>query len=304
MAADSGVMRGLCGLLYRIQAIFAFIHVAGRKLACAGVSDQGECPMVADAAEHLAGPVPPVPNAAEVALFVDLDGTLVEFAQTPDAVVIDAALPLLLRELAAALDGALAIISSRPLATIDALLHSPQLVAAGQHGAELRHADGRVERALVDARALDTARAALRTRAAGTHGLHIEDKGIALAIHYRHAPRAEPLAHELAAAALQAAGTGFELQHGACAIELKSGRVDKGRAVATLATHAPFVGRRPWMLGDDYADEHAFALAQSLGGAGVMVGARTDTVAHYRLANPAAARAWLARILRRRENQA
>ena len=260
--------------------------------------------MVADAAERLASPAPPVPRAAQIALFVDLDGTVFEFATTPDAVAVDAELPPLLRNLATALDGALAIISGRPLATIDALLQWPQVVAAGQHGAELRRPDGRVERAPIEAQALDAARTLLHTRTPRQPDVRIEDKNVALSIHYREFPTAEPFARELAAAALQAAGAGFELQHGAFVIELKSTRVDKGRALATLLTQAPFAGRQPWVVGDDYADEHAFAMAQALGGAGVVVGARTDSVAHYQLHSPAAARNWLGQILRQHETRA
>jgi trehalose 6-phosphate phosphatase len=258
--------------------------------------------MVAATAERLVAP--PVPDPAHTALFVDLDGTLLEFAATPGAVTVDAQLPSLLRDLSAALDGALAAISGRPLATIDELLHWPQLVAAGQHGAELRHANGEIEHAAINAAALDAARALLHTRAPRADDVRIEDKEIALSIHYREFPRAEPFARELAAIALRAAGSGFELQHGAYVVELKSARVDKGRALAALMTHAPFLGREPWVVGDDYADEHAFAMAQSLGGTGIVVGERTDSIAHYQLADPAAARSWLAQILRRHGTKA
>jgi len=257
--------------------------------------------MVAQVARRL-DPAPPVPNTSEIALFVDLDGTVFEFAPTPDSVTVNAQLPAVLRRLSATLDGALAVISGRPLPAIDALLQWPQLIAAGQHGAELRRADGHIDYASINTAALDAARTLLHTRPPRADDVRIEDKQIALAIHYREHPAAEPFARELAAAALQAAGPGFELQHGAFVVELKSTRVDKGRALAMLMTQAPFLGRQPWVLGDDYADEHAFAMAQSIGGAGVVVGMRTDSVAHYQLANPAAARAWLAQILRQHES--
>jgi len=247
---------------------------------------------------------PPIPDLTQIAVFVDLDGTIFEFAPTPDAVRVDAQLPQLLRNLGAALDGALAVISGRPLSTIDELLQWPQVVAAGQHGAELRVGAGAIEHAAIDAAALDAARTLLHARPPRANDVRIEDKDIALSVHYREFPSAEPYARELAAAALQAAGPGFELQHGAFVIELKSTRVDKGRALATLMTRAPFSGRQPWVLGDDYADEHAFAVAQSLGGTGVMVGMRTDSVAHYCLADPRAACSWLTQLLRRNEAKA
>lgn len=239
---------------------------------------------------------PAVPQPGEAALFVDLDGTLIDFAPTPDAVIIDDYLPSLLRNLAGATGGALAIVSGRPLAVIDALLGLPQLAVVGQHGAELRHADGRVEQTVTATPALDSAREQVFALAPAAPGLLIEDKGIGLAFHYRQSPRVEPLARELAAVALLRAGAGFELLHGDFVIELKSIRVDKGRALAALMTEPPFAGRRPWMLGDDFTDESAFAMAQALGGTGIIVGARQPTAAHATLAGVAAARAWLARV--------
>jgi trehalose 6-phosphate phosphatase len=257
--------------------------------------------MAVTAAELHAGAPPPIPCTDQTALFVDLDGTLADFALTPEAVTLDLQLPPLLRALCTALGGAFAVISGRPLTAVDELLQWPQVVAAGQHGGELRLPNGSVERAAIDAAALDAARMLVHNLLPRMDDVRIEDKGIALAIHYREFPGSEPHARALAANALQAAGPGFELQHGSFVIELKSTRVDKGRALAALMTQTAFVGRRPWVLGDDYADEHAFAMAQTLGGAGVVVGSRTDSVAHHQLADPAAARAWLVQILRQHE---
>ena len=239
---------------------------------------------------------PPMPRAEETALFTDLDGTLIDFAPAPDDVVIDAELPLLLRRLAAATGGALAVISGRPLQQIDELLQVPHLTLIGQHGAEVRRPDGAFEPAATTAAALEPARAQVAALAADVPSVRIEDKGIALAFHYRETPRAEPLAREMAAVALHHAGSGFELLHGNCVIELKSVRVDKGRALAGLMTLPPFVGRRPWMLGDDLTDEPAFAMAQALGGTGVIVSPGRPSVARASLPDVATARAWLARL--------
>jgi len=241
---------------------------------------------------------PPIPRADEIALFVDIDGTLIDFAATPETVEVDASLPGLLRELHSLLDGAFAILSGRALAQIDTLLHLPWLPVAGQHGAELRSAEGRITRLVDDPQPLDSARAALAELLAQAPDLRLEDKGIALALHYRVAPQAFKVARQFAEVALACAGPGFELQHGDCVIELKSSRIDKGRALAALMTQAPFLGRTPWMLGDDHTDEYAFAMAQSLGGVGVIVGARRPSVAHHALADVAQARAWLLQLTR------
>jgi trehalose 6-phosphate phosphatase len=240
---------------------------------------------------HNVGPALPSPEA--VALFLDFDGTLVEFAPTPDEVEVDDELPVLLRRLSNAMHGALAVISGRPLASLDMLLQLPQLAIIGQHGAEMRHADGRIERSAISAQMLDDVRVELRALAAEMPDVRIEDKGLAIAFHYREVPRAEPKARQLAAEALRCAGSGFELLHGNCVIELKSVRVDKGRALAAMMGNAPFAGRVPWMIGDDHTDEPAFATAQALGGTGVIVGTTRPSVAHAMLPDVAAARSWL-----------
>ena len=85
---------------------------------------------------------PPHAELAKVALFLDIDGTLLDFAARPDAVVVEQGLRPRLRRLRAALDGALALLSGRSLQQIDALLGLPEAAAAGLHGAELRHAGG------------------------------------------------------------------------------------------------------------------------------------------------------------------
>jgi len=263
---------------------------SGERAAASGVPEAAPGPVT-----KVGGP-PPIPDATQTALFLDLDGTLIEFAPTPDAVVVDPALPDLLRKLCANLNGALAIVSGRPLATIDNLLGLPQLAAVGQHGAEMRIDAAHVHRAAIEPHCLDAVRAVVRNHPALQNGVRVEDKGVALAFHYREFPGAEPLARELATAALAHAGAGFELLHGNCVIELKSARVDKGRALDALMQRAPFRGRRAWMLGDDYTDEPAFAVAQSLGGTGVIVGPTRATVAHAALPDVPAVHAWLRRL--------
>jgi trehalose 6-phosphate phosphatase len=46
-------------------------------------------------------------------------------------------------------------------------------------------------------------------------------------------------------------------------------------------------------VGDDLTDEHAFEAAAVLGGCGILVGAPRATAAAWRLADVAAAAAWL-----------
>jgi len=244
-------------------------------------------------------PLPPPPRAepATIALFLDVDGTLVDFAARPDSVVVDAALRPVLRKLAVQLGGALAAISGRPLHEIDALLDLPTAAAAGLHGAQLRAADGRILAAPHDHSPLQVARLRAALLAAAHPGVLVEDKGSAIALHYRMAPIAETAVRRAAVEMLQATGPGYELLQGNRVVELKPAETNKGTALSALMQTQPFAGRTPWVIGDDLTDEDAFQRANVLGGVSVIVGPRRPTLAHYALTNPAAARAWLASLL-------
>lgn len=240
---------------------------------------------------------PPRAEATTTALFLDLDGTLLDFAGRPDIVAVEPALRATLRNLHDALDGALALVSGRSLRGIDDLFRLPHIAAVGLHGAELRHADGRVETARTDLSRLDAVRAQAQAVAAGLPGVLVEDKGAAIALHWRNAPEAEAAVRRAAVRLLDLAGSGFELQPGHCVAEVKPAGFDKGRALVALMHETPFAGRRPWMLGDDLTDEHAFARVNQLDGVSVVVGARRPTLARYALAAPPSVRAWLATLV-------
>lgn len=245
----------------------------------------------ADIAARLPAP-PEVGANAGWALFLDVDGTLLDFAHHPDRVQVDARLREDLGELHARLGGALALLSGRPLSQLDDLFDWNHRVAAGLHGAELRTPDGR-ERITGDSKLFAQVRARAADLVAASRGVLLEDKRLALALHYRHAPTARDAAERIARMLLQDAGEHYALQRGDHVFELKPAGVDKGRALASLMADAPFRGRRPWMLGDDLTDEDAFRHVNAGNGISVVVGARRPTAARYALDNPAAVRAWL-----------
>ncbi|MGA8277637.1 MAG: trehalose-phosphatase [Rhodanobacteraceae bacterium] len=242
-------------------------------------------------------PLPPPASARTIALFLDLDGSLLDFADHPDAVDVTPAMRRLLLRLHRTLDGAFALLSGRSLAQIDALFDLPDIAAAGLHGIE--HHDGsHAARGHLQGEAGSGCIAALvgraRDAAAKLDGVVLEEKGSALALHYRGASHAGAAVNRIAHELLAAAGSGYELQHGNHVVELKPSGGDKGDALATFMGSEPFAGRVPWMIGDDLTDEHAFERANALGGVSVIVGKRRPTAAHYGLREPAAVRAWLA----------
>ncbi|MCD0505929.1 trehalose-phosphatase, partial [Bordetella petrii] len=125
---------------------------------------------------------PPLLAPDRVALFLDMDGTLAGIRSDPDLVAIPHATLDALQRLDRALDGALAIVSGRPGADLDRLLHPLVLPHAAGHGAERRDRDGTVVQAPV-APSLDAVHAGLQARVADWPGVWIEPKGHGLAVH-------------------------------------------------------------------------------------------------------------------------
>lgn len=227
-----------------------------------------------------------------VALFLDVDGVLLTLADAPDAVAVPPALVARLGELHTRLDGALALVSGRRIAVLDALFAPLRLPSAGLHGLERRHGECRWQACVATPAALARLREAAQQIAARHPGALVEDKGLALALHWRAAPQAAPALSALATAAL-ASLPGYHLQPGDCVVELKPQGADKGAAIEAFLAEAPFAGRRPVFLGDDLTDEHGFERVNQRGGISVLVGARATSAARYALPGVAAVHAWL-----------
>jgi len=242
-------------------------------------------------------PAPPLPDgAARWALLLDVDGTLLDFADDPQAVEVRASLLDLLHRLHQALDGALALVSGRGLDDLDRLFGNPRWAAIGLHGLELRHADGSFRRIDVAPAQQERMRDVTRSLAARFDGVRVEDKGSAIALHCPHGPGQLSELHKAARELLRDL-PGVELQPGRRVLEFKPANMDKGRAVEELIRRGTFVGRTPAYLGDDLTDEHAFAVINQRDGISVRVGLREPTLAHYTLSDPAATSIWLNRLL-------
>ncbi len=237
------------------------------------------------------------------ALFLDIDGTLVDIAPTPGSVRIP---PRVLEILAAAdtaLGGAVALISGRSLADIDNLTHPHLLSAAGQHGAEWRiDAKSTFHQPGISANDLVGARDALKKFATENSGALVEDKGVTLAIHYRLAPDAEvtidTLANELVAVLPR-----YTTFKGKAVVEIRPKGVDKGLCVERFLQQKPFAGRVPVYAGDDRTDEDAFAMVRRCGGVAIRVGPppsdESPTQAHWQCADVPQFTDWLAELPQR-----
>ena len=226
------------------------------------------------------------------ALFLDVDGTLLDIAERPDEVETHKVDCALIAGLQHAADKALALISGRSLAQLDALFAPLTLPAAGQHGFERRDVHGERHRCRFPVDKLRPAKEALRDFAGRHPGLVMEDKGASVALHYRLAPRLEQPALEAVREAAAPLGNAVQIQAGKMVWELKPAGADKGSAIEEFMREAPFAGRTPVFLGDDVTDEYGFRVVNRLGGHSIKVGPG-ETAARWRLANPDAARAWL-----------
>lgn len=235
-------------------------------------------------------PPPLVPGCA---LFLDIDGTLLDIAATPDRVRVDGRVTGLLPRLARGLGGALALITGRSIADVDRLFPGVRLPIAGQHGIERRDAAGTVHR-LPAQPGIEPLRRELQQLAALHDGLLLEDKGETLALHYRQAPRLAPHLHRTVRATVAGARNAgnWRLQPGKGLIEVRPVGRDKGTAIAEYMAEPPFRGRTPVFAGDDRTDEFGFAAVMRAGGWAVKVGAGR-THANFRLRDVAAVLQWL-----------
>lgn len=228
---------------------------------------------------------------ADLAFFLDVDGTLLPIAETPSAVSPSHAVCALLDKLRSASGGAVAVISGRPLEELDRLLCEQHFPAAGQHGGERRDAQGMITRAEPHSHSLESLRDVMHQLANADTRLLLEDKGLSLALHYRRAPECGPELRSKLQSVLDAYPQ-YVLQNGKQVLEVRPSGTSKAHAVEAFMSEAPFLGRVPVFIGDDVTDEDGFASVNRLGGISIKVG-DGDSIAHYRLADSEAVLKWL-----------
>jgi trehalose 6-phosphate phosphatase len=230
--------------------------------------------------------------ARNCALFLDIDGTLVEDAAKPDNVRIDEDLAKALPGVAARLGNALALVTSRSIRGVDHLFPQLRLPMAGRHGSERHDAEGTIHVNAPDPSTFTQIRQILEVLSDRYPGLLLEDKGNTLALHYRDVPHLAAHVHRVLRTTVKSAGGSLDLQPGKRMLEVRPGSRNKGTAITEFMREAPFAGRRPVFAGDDRADEFGFAVVDSMGGWSIKVG-KGPTHARYRPQDIAAVRRWL-----------
>jgi trehalose 6-phosphate phosphatase len=258
---------------------------------------QDNRPMENAAPRAEASPRSLIAPLGQMAILLDIDGTLLDLAATPREVWVPPDLAINLNRLMERTDGALALVSGRSLNDIDLIFAPEQFPVVGGHGAEMRlSTDG--EAVATHAPPMDQE---LKRRLAAvaklSPGILLEDKGYSLALHYRLAPHAEKAIYE-AVSLIRAdlPNAPIEVLPGKCVCEIKHSGFTKASGVRELMTHAPFKGRQPLFIGDDVTDESVFAIMPDYDGFAFSVGRRAQGVAGHFDA-PSDVREFLASLL-------
>jgi len=239
----------------------------------------------------------------QVAILLDIDGTLLDIALTPHDVRVPSTLRKTLLKLQERTDGALALVSGRSLSDIDLIFAPLKLSAVGGHGAEIRVSPNSKANG-IQSRFLDRkTRARLIEVAEVDEGVIMEDKGYSVALHYRLAPdRKRAIEDAVAAICGDLPQGAVEVLPGKAVIEIKKSGFNKGTALRDLMAHAPFAGRKPIFVGDDVTDEAAFAVVPEFDGVAISVGRMVPGVAQ-RFEAPGDVRRWLEHIARNGSGQ-
>jgi trehalose 6-phosphate phosphatase len=236
-----------------------------------------------------------------IAVLLDVDGTLIELAPTPQEVRVPPTLKHTLARLRDRLSGALCLVSGRPLTDLDHLFEPLRVSCVGGHGAENRLGpDAEIERS--QAEPLDPQ---LKHRLLGiaqdTPGIIAEEKTYSVALHYRLVPESERSVRErVERICADWPAEAIEILPGKSVFEIKPRAFNKGIAVQALMQRAPFKGRRPIFLGDDVTDESVFAVLPEFAGLGFSVGRELAGTQGY-FATPREVRHWLYDLMQGRD---
>ena len=243
-------------------------------------------------------PLPADIDLSSTALLLDVDGTLLDIAPTPDAIVVPPELRQILGDLIERSGGSVALVSGRAIHTLDRLFSPLIAPAIGGHGAEMRLSPGASIVEISPIVLPRSFRERLHKLAATDPRVILEDKSHSMALHYRLAPEHETFLktamREIVPGELVDT---VELLFGKYVIDIKPKQFSKGLAVCELMCHQPFADRTPLFIGDDTTDESVFAILPGLKGTGYSVG-KPIPGTHGTFGTPQDVRAWLTEIWR------
>jgi len=235
-------------------------------------------------------------NCETAALFLDVDGTLLDIQDHPSDVRADRELVGLLKQLLLHFGGAMALISGRSIAEIDRVFDNVHFPAVGAHGAEMRAVNTVLEAPPsqpLPAHVLDRI-----TKLVDSHdGLLLEQKKGGVSLHYRRAPELAAKCRALVFEVMPELESDFRLIDGKMVYEIAPRQHNKGEAIRQLLKSREFEQRQPVFIGDDITDEDGFEVVNALQGISIRVGGGSVTAAHYALDSVADVRKWLHSIV-------
>jgi trehalose 6-phosphate phosphatase len=244
----------------------------------------------------MTAPEPATLDRHLIGLFLDVDGTILDLAPTPDAVEVPGALLGELATIERRLGGAMALVSGRPIEELDRLFEPLRLRVSGVHGGEIRYAPDEPTKSLAARRLPEEAWARLSRLLVEFPGAFAENKGVSFAVHYQLAGAfADDIREALESFLRQYPEWPLELIGGRAVYEIKLAGFDKGKAIECFMARPPFAGRRPIFVADDRVDGPGFEKALALGGLALSVGAKLPGVSGW-FASPKDLRAWLERL--------
>ena len=228
-----------------------------------------------------------------VALFLDIDGTLLEISEKPELVRVNENLKGLIFKLEKCLNGAVAFISGRTILDVDQLFKPLELPMSGKHGAERRDASGQTYTARYHASSITNSIVKTVQKFVNDNpGTSLENKEQTLALHYRLKPQIEKQATDLIND-LISNHTELELLNGKMVLEIKPKITHKGTAIAQFMKEYPFVGKTPYFFGDDTSDEDGFKIINSMNGISVCVNPPLNSAAKFKLDTVSSVINWL-----------
>jgi trehalose 6-phosphate synthase/phosphatase len=238
-------------------------------------------------------------RAPSLVLILDYDGTLVPIAPLPALASPDDDVLALLGRLAAHPRIQLHVVSGRRRVDLEGWLGALPIGLHAEHGFWSRPVGTTAWTALepADVAWKATMRPILDEATRRTAGSFVEEKTASLAWHYR---AAEPELSRRRVDALRTEHVDLLREHhldlllGSKVIEVRPQRVHKGRVVPTILAAAP-KGAAIVAIGDDRTDEDIFAAAPT-SALTIHVGVESSS-ARYRLADPAAVRRLLRRLM-------
>jgi trehalose 6-phosphate phosphatase len=241
-------------------------------------------------------------------LFLDYDGTLADFAPTPDLVVPNPEVIHVLEQLVDKDFTRVTILSGRRLEHVRDLIPVPGVFLAGTYGVEFLDDTGatvtRVNYNVIRP-VMEKIKPQWEQLIEGRNGFFLEDKGWTLALHARYADWRD--AEEVLAQARRLTSQIYPVSHfrilgGHRFLEIAPRRANKRDTVAHLLSHYPLSNARLLYIGDDDKDEEAFPQIHTHAGVAVKViqpsQASSPTVADFCFESTEETLEWLQELVR------